>query len=414
MTDQTDRILPVSAHPTADEISRRLKALQSSIREQGLDAYLCFCPDNIFYLTNFANFVHERPFILIIPVKGLPVFLMPKLEAPHVRTRAVGALEFVHYFEFPAPKTMGWSDRLREILSPGQRVGIETHCPLAVAEAVPGTARAVDLVDELRLVKSPYEIGRIAYTCDLVSRAHAMLLAGARPGRMPVELHSKATAAVTKRMLLDCPNANMLNTKFAAIAQPPEVSHDPHNFTDVFMKFTQGGPHVSISSGTANGYGAEVERTFFLNRVPEKARQPFEDMLAARRLAFDLTVPGNIMSEVDRKVNEFLTSKGYGPHLLHRTGHGFGVTNHEAPFLAEGYDREIRPNMVFSIEPGIYIQGLGGFRFSDTILVTETGNMTLTSAPETLEALTIDARPSLADKTKALALALMTRKNRTV
>jgi len=400
----------ISSHPPEREIISRRNALQSKMRDLGLDFYLCHDPDNIFYLTNFANFVHERPFILVVPAKGSPVFLMPKLEEPHVRTRSVGDLECIHYFEFPAPQGKQWSDRLKEILTPGHRVGIETLCPLAVAKAIPSTTVELDLVDDLRMIKSDYEIGRIAYTSQLVSRAHAMLLDGARPGRMAVELHSQATAAITKKMLMDNPNANMLNTRFAAIAQPPELSHDPHNFTDVFMKFVNGGPHVSISSGTANGYGAEVERTFFINRVPEQAKQPFEDMLAARALAYELTVPGNSMSDVDRRVNDFLKEKGYGSNLLHRTGHSFGVTNHEAPFLAEGYDHEIEPGMVFSIEPGFYIQGVGGFRFSDTVLVTETGNQKLTQAPETMEGLTIDGKPSMVDSLKSLAMKFMTQK----
>ena len=65
------------------------------------------------------------------------------------------------------------------------------------------------------------------------------------------------------------------------------------------------------------------------------------------------------------------------------------MTGHEAPFLADGYEHEIRPNMVFSIEPGIYLSGIGGFRFSDTVLVTETGNVALTRAPESLGELTL-------------------------
>ena len=95
------------------------------------------------------------------------------------------------------------------------------------------------------------------------------------------------------------------------------------------------------------------------------------------------------MSEVDRQVNEVLRAAGYGDNLLHRTGHSFGVTYHERPFLAEGYEHEVKANMVFSIEPGIYLPGIGGFRFSDTVLVTETGNQNLTSAPDTLAEMTL-------------------------
>lgn len=75
--------------------------------------------------------------------------------------------------------------------------------------------------------------------------------------------------------------------------------------------------------------------------------------------------------------------------MLHRTGHGLGITGHEGPYIAMGYDREIEPGMIISIEPGIYIPGLGGFRHSDSVLITEDGNVSLTKAPETLDDLTI-------------------------
>lgn len=405
-------ITPIAGPPSEIEISGRISRVQSKMVSSGMDYYLCYNPDNIFYLTNFANFVHERPFILLIPAKGKPVFLMPKLEEPHVRMRAIGELEYLSYVEFPAPEGKQWSDKLKSILMQEHLVGIETMCPLAVVRSIPGSTMAVDIVDNIRMIKSEFEIGRIAYTCQLLNKGHAQLLSGARPGRMIVELYSQANSAMTKKMLLDNPNCNMINSKFAVIAQPPGISHDPHNFTDVFMKFSTGGPHVSLASGLANGYGGEVERTFFINHVPEKAKAPFYDMLEGRALAYELTIPGNSMSEVDKKVNDYFKAKGYGPHLLHRTGHSFGVTNHEAPFLAEGYEYDIKPGMVFSIEPGFYIRGVGGFRFSDTVLITEKGNQKLTEAPETLDALTIDGKPSLADTAKSLIMKILTRGHR--
>lgn len=223
--------------------------------EQGLDYYLCHDPNNVFYLTNFANFVHERPFILLVPASGKMTFLIPKLEEPHVRVRSMGEMKFLHYFEFPAPKGQQWSDRLQEVLLPNHCVGVESLCPLSVFQAVPGSPVASDIVDEVRMVKSEYKIGRIAYTSQLVSEGHALLLTGARPGRMIIVSYAEISSAMTQKMLEDNPNTNMLNSSFFRASQPPHVSHDPHNFSDIFMKQVEGGPHVSIVSGTANGYG---------------------------------------------------------------------------------------------------------------------------------------------------------------
>jgi Xaa-Pro dipeptidase len=174
-----------------------------------------------------------------------------------------------------------------------------------------------------------------------------------------------------------------------AVFQPPSVSHDPHNFTNVNMAMTRGGPHVGIMNFVVNGYGAEIERSFFIGEVPEAARRPFEVMLKARHLAFELTIPGNVMGEVDRRVNDVFRKAGYGEFLLHRTGHGIGVTGHEGPFLAEGCDRVIEPGMVFTIEPGVYLPGVDGFRHSDTVMTTGDANVSLTDGAETLEELTL-------------------------
>ena len=98
------------------------------------------------------------------------------------------------------------------------------------------------------------------------------------------------------------------------------------------------------------------------------------------------------MSEVDQAVRDHFEKHGYLDALLHRTGHSFGVTGHEAPFLAVSYDRTIEPGMFFSIEPGIYLPGIGGFRHSDTVLVTGDGNVSLTTAPDELADVTYTPR----------------------
>lgn len=89
-------------------------------------------------------------------------------------------------------------------------------------------------------------------------------------------------------------------------------------------------------------------------------------------------------------VKEFLSKEGYAGEdkRLHCTGHGIGLGTHEGPWIAEGSKDRLAPNMVISIEPGIYLKGWGGFRHSDTVLVTEDGWELLTRFPTNLESLT--------------------------
>ena len=114
-------------------------------------------------------------------------------------------------------------------------------------------------------------------------------------------------------------------------------------------------------------------------------------MTEARRLVFDMIKPGLPCSDLDVAVNDFLSKKGYVSEAqrLHRTGHGIGLGTHEAPWLAEGSKDRLSENMVISVEPGIYLKGLGGIRHSDTVLVTKSGYELLTSFPTKLDSLVI-------------------------
>jgi Xaa-Pro dipeptidase len=362
----------------------------------GFEQFVVVSPDNVFWLTNFANFVHERPFVLVVSRTGRLRFVVPRLEIPHVRARAVGQIELVPYCEFPAPAGRDWASAFSGLFDKQGRVGVEPTCPNFVQAALPCASAASGILDEARFIKTDYELARIRYACDIATVRMKKILEEAKPGASMLSVYSKTTKLTTLQLLLDNPAINMLATKSAAVVQPPTVSHDPHNFTNVLaLGMEVGGPNVAIVAGVLNGYGCEIERTFFLGHVPEAARKPYETMMAARALAFDLCRPGASMHDVDYSVNELMRKAGYGDNLLHRTGHGIGVTGHEGPFLAEGFHHEIHPGMVFTIEPGLYIEGVGGFRHSDTIVVTEAGNASLTPLPDGLSAMTIPVRKSL-------------------
>ena len=377
--------------PDQGEMSLRLDRVRAMMEAEGLTHYVAACPDNVFYLTNFANYVHERPFILIVTHEGPLSFLVPKLEIPHVLTRAAVELNLIEYFEFPAPKGETWDAKFKTLFPINARVGVESSCPLQVFEAISGECVRSDILEDARMVKTEFEIGRIIYSSNVASKAMELLISSAKPGIGLMEINSQCRGLMLMQTLADNPNANMLATNATSVFQPPSVSHDPHNFTDVSMVMELNGPNVSIINGTLNGYGTEVERTFFLGAVPENCVRPYQTMMQARQLAFDMAKPGTLMSEVDEACNRLFKQSGFSDNLLHRTGHGIGVTGHEAPFFAEGFEREIEPGMVFTIEPGIYLPGIGGFRHSDTVLITEQGAVSLTPMADSLEAMTLAA-----------------------
>jgi Xaa-Pro dipeptidase len=378
-------ITPITAKPPREELERRMARVRKAMAAQALDCYICANTENVYYLTNFAYIPFERPFFLVIPAAGRPVMVAPKLEVSHAADRVLVDVAYHTYDEFPAPPGRTFVDALKKLVPADRAVGIESSLSLALKEAMPGKLRVLDLVDDLRMVKSAYEIGRIAYAASVAESGLKTALDLARPGVQQLTIYTEGTRAMLGRVLLEIPNPNLLVTKAICAVWPKALSAQPHSTPGLFDAFTSGGPNVVIVTIQADGYSAEVERTFFMETVPDAARKPWAAMMEARALAFARIRPGVRAAEVDEVVLALIRKHGYGENILHRTGHGFGITGHEPPWVALGSDTVLEPNMVVSVEPGIYLRGLGGFRHSDTVLVTEDGCVPLTAWSDRLE-----------------------------
>lgn len=386
----TDKPKSIKLAPSKSELAKRLEKVRRLMRSENLDYYVSFDPVNIYYLTNFANNVHERPFILVIENEGNPKMVVPLLEKSHVESRAIAELDFAPYYEFPSPPGKNWYDVYPKLIKDDKKVGVESAMPMQLYLKTPGNKVVTDIIDELRIIKTDYEVGRSVHACKVINKGHKEILKMCRPGVREFALYQKVTGIMTNKIIQDIPEANFMVCKTTAAVWPPSFSHDPHIIPKIFAEMENGGPHVSIVYAQVDGYGVEIERTFFLGEVPEETKRPFDVMYKARELAYSLLKPGENMGDIDKKVRKFITENGYGDYIIHRTGHGLGITGHEAPFLAEGYNHHLKPNMVISVEPGIYIPGIGGFRHSDTVLITEDGYIKLSKAPEKLEELIIE------------------------
>jgi Xaa-Pro dipeptidase len=147
---------------------------------------------------------------------------------------------------------------------------------------------------------------------------------------------------------------------------------------------------VTGAYGGVGGYESELERTMIAGEPTPEFRRYFEAMLDAQNVAFNALRPGRRCRDVERDVSDFIINElSMGDLMRHHTGHAFGMEGHEHPFLDLDDDTVIQPNMIFSLEPGLYVPGLAGFRHSDTVLVTKDGCRNLCAYPRDLESLTI-------------------------
>ena len=385
------RTKPRRLRISAEEYRGRLESLQASVAEAGLDLFIVSAFDSLYYLTGAAFEPLERPFFLLIRPRQAPILLVPKLEHEHMKMAySIAEQDIRTYWDYPSPPGRGWPDAIHQLIGKDKEIGVEPTLSQEIAgELKDYTICVAPLVERLGLIKSDTEIALIRRAARYADLGVQCLLAASYSGATVAEGFAQ-TRHVTSRIIREVEDWDPVTTKVVMATWAAPRSAMPHSIPDLNDRLRQG-PHVALVLSRVNGYAAESERTYFTERPSVEVRKAFKAMTEARRIAFGMIRPGVACSEVDTVVNDYLRNEGYSgeDQRLHRTGHGIGLGTHEAPWIAEGSEDRLAENMVISVEPGIYLPGVGGVRHSDTVLVTKDGHETLTHFPLALSSLVI-------------------------
>ncbi|MEE4261845.1 MAG: Xaa-Pro peptidase family protein [Desulfobacteraceae bacterium] len=372
---------------TIEEYELRRSRLQKEIAQNSLDAYLVSSEDSIYYLTGASYKPLERPFFIVVWPERAPTLIVPMLEKVHMTKANIGTV--TPYWEYPAPAGSGWADVLKDTLGNIKTLGVEPSLTLEIAAVLKSfSPDPLPLVDKMRLVKSAAELEMIKRACHYADLGMQRIMNTSYHGATVLEIFSEARGL--QAAVLKDGDYEPLTSSFLTVSWPAPFSSQPHGIPKVDDRLGNG-PLVAMSFIRVNGYAAEVERTYFHQMPSEDERELFGHMENARKAAFDLVKPGVNCSEIDEAAKYYLQSKGLSEFLLHRTGHGIGMGNHEGPYVAEGSEDVLEENMVISIEPGIYVPDTGGFRHSDTVLVTNSGAEYLTEYPTDIDSLIVPA-----------------------
>ena len=368
---------------TEQEFLERRKRLQALLIHHDASHFVATSSESIFYLCGASYDPLERPFLLIIGREGSVRLVVPFLEKDHLKkAKAIDSRQIFTYWDFPAPTDRSWEHvlKMQGQLSPGFM--FDSACPASVAQTLIGLGgRHQPLVEQIRMIKSPAEIDMIRRAARYADLGVQELLTYSYYGSTVAEGFAR-TSRVTQTIIRETPQWDPLTTKVVMASFAAPWSAMPHSPPPIEALLKEG-PHVALVLTRVNGYCAESERTYFTAAPSATEQDMFALMLAARKVGLAMLRPGVACAEVDHRVNMFLEAQGFNApeQRLHRVGHGFGLGNHEGPWLAEGSDDVLAAGMVVSIEPGIYLHGQGGYRHSDTILITDTGYELLSHAP---------------------------------
>jgi len=232
------------------------------------------------------------------------------------------------------------------------------------------------LVTDLRVIKDEGEIALIKKAVRVQEAALEEVLEEVRLGMTELEIAARLEHAMRVR--------GSDEPAFDVIVAARANGSLPHAIPGR-TKTAKGKPLLVDWGATVGGYRSDMTRTFSLGRWPRELRGVYEVVLEAQETALDAVRAGALCEEVDAAARDIIGDAGYGDRFGHGLGHGVGLDIHEAPRVARGVSGALESGMVVTVEPGVYLPGVGGVRLEDLVVVTDRGHRNLSRLPKDLD-----------------------------
>jgi Xaa-Pro dipeptidase len=364
-------------------MNKRLEALSRLQAANRLDCVALVPGANLRYFTGLEMQLSERPTVAFFPAGKPPAVLLPELEAPAARLRLGDQVRLLTYRD-----EQGHADAFfqvsEELELAGSVIGVEflgmRLLEMRRIEQAAPRSRFVATepwLPQLRMTKDAEEIAFMRRAVHIAERAlHSLLDEGAiRSGRTEREVAADLQVALLRQGSQGLP--------FMPIVVAGPNAAQPHaGPSDRQLQATD--PVIIDWGAVFQGYQSDLTRTFVLGEPAVLIRQAYDAVLAANQAGRMAVRPGAAAQEVDRAARRAISLAGFGEYFIHRTGHGLGLETHEPPYLVEGNSESLPAGAAFTVEPGVYISGVGGVRIEDDVVVTVDGSETLSTLPREL------------------------------
>lgn len=347
----------------------RQRRLTAKLPEHKLDGLLVSAPANILYLSGFAC---DNALLLVEPGRTV-LFTDPRYR---LSAQAESACQVKIERRPLILAAAAWATRRlvrrlgfeKDHLSYGLFQQLEDTLPASFRLTPAGS-----LVETLRAVKDEHELERIRRSSQLASQALLQILPSLRPGVRESEVAAEL-------------EHNLLRLSGEKAAFEPIVAFGPHSaepHARPGANCLKTNDLILIDCGATHGhYASDMTRMFHLGPPEARKKHLYEVVLEAQQAALSRIRPGVTAASVDAAARKVLARHGLHKAFVHATGHGLGLEIHERPRLARADRTCLEEGMAVTVEPGVYLQELGGIRIEDTVAVTRTGCEILTTAPK--------------------------------
>jgi Xaa-Pro aminopeptidase len=351
------------------EFQQRCRDVASRLPELKADCLLVSSPANVRYLSGFAG----SNGLILLTSRETHFFTDPRYAIDATETIGRQGIAKVHVVKGPlstAAAAIVKRKHLKKIAFESastlydQYIHLQEQLPLGASLVSAGK-----IIEERRMIKSASEIATIRESVNVNSQAYERALKRVRPGVR--ELDIAAEIEFQMKML------GAEKPSFDTIVAAGRRTALPHaNPTD--YRLGQNELLLIDMGASLRGYSSDMTRVAHLGRVPSRIREMYQAVFEAQLAGIDAVRPGTAAGAVDTATRNVLKKYKLDKAFVHSTGHGLGLEIHELPRLGRKDATVLQPGMAITIEPGVYVEGVGGIRIEDTVLVTQTGCEILT------------------------------------
>lgn len=364
-------------------MSHRITRIQQAMCRYGFDALAIVPGSNLRYLSGITLHAGLRLTLALIPVSGQSALVVPALEHARIAETTDALFRFYPWSDAEGPE-QALARAARDIgLGAGSVIGIEYTVMRvfelrALEQAIPGARMtdAIPLLADLRMVKDAEELNAIRQAVRVIEDTLRQTITQVRAG-----MRERDIADLWERAIRA---AGCFPAFETIVASGPNSANPHHTSGD---RALQEGDLVVFDGGAVyQGYVSDITRTFAVGHLSDEALRIHNLVQAANTAGHTAAAqPGATGESIDAAARQVIEQNGYGPYFLHRTGHGIGLDVHEPPFIVAGNRNPLPIGATFTIEPGIYIRGLGGVRIEDDVVITANGAESLTTFPREVQ-----------------------------
>jgi Xaa-Pro aminopeptidase len=350
-------------------IAKRLKRVRQALEASAANALLETNPPNVFYLSGFTGDAG----LLLIDSSSVTLLTDSRFTI-QAREEVQGIRVQIHRGSLLAAmgNYLRRKRRMRVAIAPSRlTLGGWTVLKKAAGKGVRWVALD-GVVDQLRSVKDASEIDRIREAARVGSEVMEETIRLVRPGVTELELAAEIAYRMRRK--------GASGESFEAIVAAGPRSALPHA-RPTTRRIGKNELVVLDLGAILRHYCSDLTRTVYTGRAPSRIRHWYQSVMEAQAAARDALKAGVATGAVDAAARGVLQRKGLGRYFVHSTGHGIGLEIHEDPRLARGQERLLETGNVVTLEPGVYIEGVGGIRIEDDAVVTLRGAEVLTTAP---------------------------------